>query len=270
LTVTVKLQMELLPDASVAVHTTLVVPFAKLFPDAGTHTIEPPAQLSVKLTAKLTLLLHCPAAAPTVMFPGQLGTGRSVSSIVTVKLQLVSPQLLDAVQLTGVVPLGKLAPLVTNSPLVVQVTVGAGLPVAVTTNATLLEHWLGALGTVMSAGQEMVGTVFTVSVAIAELMLPQMLENTARNWLLLCEMLAAKLNGLLVAPGIFVNPPPLSACHCNVGAGKPLPAAVNDATAPAHTFVLTGFVVTTEPVLIARVATAEVVLPQVLENTARY
>src|SRR5207249_6287218 len=58
LTVTVKLQLELLPDASVAVHTTLVVPFGKLDPDAGTHTIEPPAQLSVNVAVKLTLLVH--------------------------------------------------------------------------------------------------------------------------------------------------------------------------------------------------------------------
>src|SRR5207249_8722183 len=48
-TVTLKVQFELLPLASVAVHTTLVVPFAKLEPDAGTHRIEPPGQLSVKV-----------------------------------------------------------------------------------------------------------------------------------------------------------------------------------------------------------------------------
>jgi hypothetical protein len=179
-TVTKKLQLELFPDASVAVHTTLVVPFGKLNPDAGTHTIEPPTQLSVKLAAKLTLLVQPPAAAPTVMLPGQLGTGRSVSLTVTVKLQLVSPQLLDAVQLTRVVPFGKLSPLVTNSPLVVQVTVGTGLPVAVTVNATLLEHWLEALGAVMLAGQEMVGATLTVRVATLEVVPPQVLENTAR------------------------------------------------------------------------------------------
>src|SRR3989449_7673065 len=113
LTVTVKVQLELLPDASVAVHTTLVAPLAKLEPDAGTHMIEPPRQLSVKLAVKLTLLVHCPGAALTVMLPGQLGTGRSVSVTVTVNVQLVVPQGLDAVQLTVVVPLGKLAPLVT-------------------------------------------------------------------------------------------------------------------------------------------------------------
>jgi len=88
LTVTENVQLELLPDASVAVHTTLVVPFGKLNPDTGTHTIEPPTQLSVNVARKLTLLLHCPGAALTVMLPGQLGTGRSVSLTVTEKLQL--------------------------------------------------------------------------------------------------------------------------------------------------------------------------------------
>ena len=41
-------------------------------------------------------------------------------------------------------------------------------------------------------------------------------------------------------------------------------------TAPAQTFVLSGLVVTAAAVLTVSVATAEVVLPQVLENTARY
>ena len=88
--------------------------------------------------------------------------------------------------------------------------------------------------------------------------------------MLLCDALTVKLNGLLVAPGMFVNAPPLLACHCNVGAGVPLAAAVNDATAPAQTLLLSGFVVTAARVLTVKMATAEVVLPQVLENTARY
>src|ERR1044072_5689122 len=88
LTVTVKVQFALLPPASVAVHTTLAVPLPKLEPDAGTHRIEPPGQLSVNEKAKLTLLAHCPGAVLTVMLPGQLGTGRWVSLTVTVKVQL--------------------------------------------------------------------------------------------------------------------------------------------------------------------------------------
>ena len=87
--------------------------------------------------------------------------------------------------------------------------------------------------------------------------------------MLLCRTVAVKLNGLLVAPGILVNPLPLSACHCNVGAGVPLPAAVNDTSAPAQTLPLSGSVVTDGVAFNVRVAMAEFVLPQVLENTAR-
>ena len=87
--------------------------------------------------------------------------------------------------------------------------------------------------------------------------------------MLLCETLAAKLSGLLVAPGMLVNPPPLLACHCNVGAGVPLPAVMNDTTVPAQTFVLSGSEVI-RGLLIVKVATAEVTLPHVLANTARY
>jgi hypothetical protein len=77
-----------------------------------------------------------------------------------------------------------------------------------------------------------------------------------------------KLNGLLVAPGMLVNPAPLLACHCSVGTGVPLAAAVNDTDVPAQAVVLTGLVITIGS-LIVSVATLEVLLPQVLENTDR-
>src|SRR2546428_8293883 len=99
--------------------------------------------------------------------------------------------------------------------------------------------------------------------------LPQILTNTVRNWLLLCEALAAKLNGLLVAPGRLVNPPPLLACHCNDGAGEPLAAAVKLAELPGHAAKLVGEVLITGEVLAVKVATLEVVLPQVLLKIAR-
>ena len=85
--------------------------------------------------------------------------------------------------------------------------------------------------------------------------------------MLLCERLVVKLNGLLIAPGMFVNAPPLLACHCNVGV--PLAADVNKTTVPAQAFVLAGSVMTIG-LLIVSAATLEVLLPQGLENTARY
>src|SRR5437762_14374461 len=81
-------------------------------------------------------------------------------------------------------------------------------------------------------------------------------------------MLVVKLNGLLVAPGMFVNAPPLLACHCSVGAVVPVAADANETTVPAQAFVFSGSVVI-RGLLIVSVATLEVRLPQVLENTAR-
>ena len=88
--------------------------------------------------------------------------------------------------------------------------------------------------------------------------------------MLLCEMLVVKLNGLLVAPGMFVNAAPLLACHCSVGVGVPFAAAVKETTVPVvQALALTGLVMTIG-LLIVKAATAEVTLPQELENTARY
>jgi hypothetical protein len=51
ITVTVKLQVELLPHASVAVEFTVVIPIWKTLPDAGTLTIvTAPPQLSVAVS----------------------------------------------------------------------------------------------------------------------------------------------------------------------------------------------------------------------------
>src|SRR5436309_1489112 len=121
------------------------------------------------------------------------------------------PQMLEAVQVTMFVPAGNgCGEVITVAPSL-HSTAGVGMPVA---------------------------DVLTVSVATAEVVTPQVLENTARYWLLLSDALAVKLNGLLVAPGIFVNPLPLLACHCNVGDGGPLAAAVSDTTVPVQALVL--------------------------------
>ncbi len=44
---TVKLQLDVLPEASVAVQVTVVTPVGKQLPDGGVHTTVTPAQLSV-------------------------------------------------------------------------------------------------------------------------------------------------------------------------------------------------------------------------------
>src|ERR1044071_9834957 len=182
LTVTVKVQFELLPLASVAVHTTLVVPLAKLEPEAGTHRIEPPGQLSVSVARKLTLLAHCPGAVPTVIGPGQPGTGRSVSLTVTVKVQLeVLPLASVAVQVTVLVPLAKLDPEAGTH----RIEPPGQLSVSVARKLTLLAHWPGAVLTVIGPGQLIVGgwlsTTVTLKVQFEVLPLASVAVHTTRS-----------------------------------------------------------------------------------------
>ena len=75
MTVTVNVHVEVLPCASVAVLVTVVVPTGKVLPLAGVLVIVTPGQLSVALTANVTLLLQAPGAALTVIFAGQVICG---------------------------------------------------------------------------------------------------------------------------------------------------------------------------------------------------
>src|SRR5439155_1558827 len=160
-TVTVKVQLELLPLASVAVQVTVLVPLAKLDPEAGTHRTEPPGQLSVNEKAKLALVAHCPGAVLTVRLPGQLGTGRSVSVTVTVKVQLeLLPLASVAVQVTVLVPLAKLDPEAGRH----RIEPPGQLSVNENAKLTLVLHWPGAVLTVIGPGQ--LGTGRSVSVTV--------------------------------------------------------------------------------------------------------
>ena len=58
LTVTVKLQESLLPEASVAVHFTVLVPFGNANPDAGEHDVVTPGQLSVAVSVNVVTAVH--------------------------------------------------------------------------------------------------------------------------------------------------------------------------------------------------------------------
>src|SRR5213083_1555054 len=147
---TVKVQLELLPLASVAVQVTVLVPLAKLVPDAGTHRIEPPGQLSVNENAKLRLVAHSPGAVLTVIGPAQPGTGRSVSLTVTVKVQLeLLPLASVAVQVTVLVPLAKLDPEAGTH----RLEPPGQLSVSVARRPTFVGHSPGAVLTVIGPAQ---------------------------------------------------------------------------------------------------------------------
>jgi hypothetical protein len=109
-TVTVKLQLVLLPEVSVAVQVTVVVPIGKVEPEAGLQTKPTPGQLSETTGAKVALAPAGQVGSFT-MLPGQVMAGGSVSLTVTVNWQLpVLPCASVAEHVTVVVPLANVEP----------------------------------------------------------------------------------------------------------------------------------------------------------------
>jgi len=171
LTVTVKLQVLLLPLPSRAVLVTVVTPMGKAKPLAGTLVTLASAQLSLAVMVKLTLLEQTPGAAFTMRFAGQVICGSCVSLTVTVKLHvLLLPLLSRAVLVTVVVPRGKAKPLA--GLLVMLVT--AQLSVAVTIKVTLLVHTPSVAFTTRLLEQVITGdwVSFTLTVKLQVLLLP--------------------------------------------------------------------------------------------------
>jgi hypothetical protein len=130
LTVTVNEHIAVLFEASVAVHVTVVTPFWKVDPDAGTQTTEQPpggvpcgvlpgvvpplqgGQLSVTTgSANVTTAVHTLGSVLFVIGPGQVTVGGCVSLIVTVNVQFavfVDASLTEHV--TVVTPFTKVVP----------------------------------------------------------------------------------------------------------------------------------------------------------------
>ena len=108
-TVTVKLLLPVLRAASVAEQMTVVVPSAKVEPEAGTQTgVRVPSTMSVALALKVTAAPEGPVASAT-MLAGTVTVGGVVSTTKTAKLSGsdVLPAASVAVQSTCVAPSGK-------------------------------------------------------------------------------------------------------------------------------------------------------------------
>src|SRR5687767_8288772 len=147
-------------------------------------------------------------------------------------------------------------------------TVGAGEPLAAAVKvASAPSHTVLLLGFVVTPGAAPSGSVAAVVAAVLHT-----LVKTARYCLPLSAATVVKLYVVFVAPPISLkfNPPSVESCHCTVGAGEPLAAAVKVAIAPSQTVLLFGFVVTAGGVLTVSVAAVVVAVPHELVNTARY
>ena len=81
------------------------------------------------------------------------------------------------------------------------------------------------------------GATFTVRVAAVVVMFPDALVNTAWYWFPLIGSAVVNVSVVELAPAKSLNdvPPFVLTCHCTVGAGLPLAAAVNVAACPAVT-----------------------------------
>jgi hypothetical protein len=90
LTVTVKVQAAVFPDASATVQVTGVTPFAKVPPDAGVHVGMPtPGQLSETVgSGQVTRALQLFTAVEVTMFAGQMMVGGVNSCTVMVAAQV--------------------------------------------------------------------------------------------------------------------------------------------------------------------------------------
>jgi len=88
LTLTVNEQEAVLPEASVAVQVTVVVPFKKVEPDGGLQLTVAPGQLSVTVAEKLTTAEHWPGSVLVTMLAGQEIVGGVSSTTVTMAVQV--------------------------------------------------------------------------------------------------------------------------------------------------------------------------------------
>ena len=129
--VTVNVQLEAFPLASVAVEAMVVVPIGKPEPDAGVEvTAGEGLQLSLAVTENVTGTSRSMLQG-MAMFAGQVIVGFSASFTVTVKVQSAwLPDASVAVQVTVVVPFGKVEPdgglQLTVAPAQLSEAVGAG------------------------------------------------------------------------------------------------------------------------------------------------
>ena len=113
LTVTENVQALVLPLESVVVHVTVVTPLLNVLPLAGLQAPDPPEQLSMNVAVKFTTRVQAPEAVLVTIFAGHIVPGSWLSLTVTVNVQVfVLPLVSEAVQVTAVTPLAKVAPLV--------------------------------------------------------------------------------------------------------------------------------------------------------------
>jgi len=164
-TVTVNVQDAVLLEASVAVQVTVVTPFWKVEPEAGTQAAVAPGQLSVGVgVVNVATAEHKPRAVFSAMLVGQVIAGFWLSLTVTVKVQAVV--LLEAsvaVQVTVVTPLWKVEPEAGTQAAVAPGQLSVGVGVAYVATAVQIP---AAVFNVIFAGHVIAGGILSLTVTV--------------------------------------------------------------------------------------------------------
>ncbi len=151
---TVNEQVFVLPDASVAVHRTVVVPQVNNEPGEGLQDTVTPGQLSfAMLVGQVTVA--CPeASAQAVMLDGQVIVGGSGSYTVTVCLhEFVLPEVSVTVHVTVLVPFANWPGALFSTLATPQLSAVIGVPRAI----AVAKHWPASVRIVMFDGHVIVG-----------------------------------------------------------------------------------------------------------------
>src|SRR6185436_4825468 len=162
-TLTVKVQVPVLPWASVEEQVTVVVPIAKVLALAGEQvTASVPSTMSLAEAVKLATV---PAAlvASIIILAGQVTVGGVVSSTLTVKVQVpVLPWTSVEEQVTVVIPIAKVLALAGEQ---VTASVPSTMSVAVAVKLAIAPAALVA-STIIFAGQVTVGGVVSSTLTV--------------------------------------------------------------------------------------------------------
>jgi hypothetical protein len=148
-------------------------------------------------------------------------------------------------------------------------TVGVGFPLAAVVNVAVAPastDWLTGCVVIVGAKSTVSVTGFVVT------LLTEFVNTASYRFPFCAPVVAVSVSVADVAPGTFVYvvPPLVLTCHCTVGVGVPVAAAVNVAVVPAVTVVLVGCKLINGAEFTVRVAAVLVIVPAELVNTTSY
>jgi hypothetical protein len=153
----------MLPDASIAVQITIVLPAGKTLPDEGWQMLVAPGQLSLTTGANVTWAEQAPGAVGTTSAVGHCSTGASPSITETWNWHCATlPDASCAAHVTIVTPRLKTLPLAGEHATVAPEQLSLTMAAKVTT----LPQFPGLAATLIEAGQATTGDSVSTTVTV--------------------------------------------------------------------------------------------------------